>query len=458
MQNTILIIDDERDIRTALTGILEDEGYHVLTAENGADGIETARQEIPDLILLDIWMPGMDGIETLTQLKNLLPQVTVIMISGHGTIETAVRTTKLGAFDFIEKPLSLDKVLITVANALLIQELKIENAELRRSVSPDSELIGNTPAIVAMRERISIVASTSSSVLVNGENGSGKDLIACSIHCKSPRREQPFITVHCASIPAELIESELFGHEKGAFIGAVSHKKGRLDQADGGTLYLDEIGDLPLVTQERILDFLQSHRFERVGGIRQHNADVRIIASSSRFLEQEMLSGKFSAGLYYQLSTITFTAPALRERIQDIDLLVQNYVAQFFRREGGELKEFLPDALKKLQCYSWPGNLRELRNVVERILIVAPGRVITHEDVPSLSDESLSEMVGAHAADSALSRSALRDARENFEREFIIQKLEENDWNISRTAELIELERSNLHRKIKSYGIDVRRS
>ena len=454
MQHTILIIDDEKDIRTALTGILEDEGYQVLNAESGIEGIECARQELPDLILLDIWMPGMDGLETLGKLKIHLAQVTVIMISGHGTIETAVRATKLGAFDFIEKPLSLEKVLISVSNALQLQELIVQNAELKRSASADSELIGESPEIIILREQIRRVAPTSASVLINGENGSGKELIACSIHCSSPRRERPFITVHCSAIPEQLIESELFGHEKGAFIGAISHKKGRFDQADGGTLLLDEIGELPLNTKLKILRFIQAGSFERVGGIRQLSADVRIIAATTRSLEKDMAAGKFNADLYYQLSTVPFLATALRERLEDIGLLVQHFVAQFFRREGGETKAFMPDALEMLKQYSWPGNLRELKNVIERILIVAPGRVISAEDIPPLSGEPLATL---HSLDGAFSRSALRDAREDFEREFIIQKLEENDWNISRTSELIELERSNLHRKIKNYGIDVRR-
>lgn len=453
MQHTILIIDDEKDIRTSLTGILEDEGYQVLNAESGLEGIDTARQELPDLILLDIWMPGMDGLETLERLKEHLPQVTVIMISGHGTIETAVKATKLGAFDFIEKPLSLEKVLISVANALQLQELKVENAELKRSASENCELIGESPEVVTLRETIKRVATTSASVLINGENGSGKELIASSVHCNSLRRERPFITVHCSAIPEELIESELFGHEKGAFVGATSHRKGRFDQADGGTLLLDEIGELPLNTQAKILRFLQEGRFERVGGIRRLSADIRIIAATSKSLEQDVASGKFSADLFYQLSTITLNAPALRERLDDIEPLVQYFVAQFFRREGGEAKAFLPEALDKLRCYSWPGNLRELKNVVERILIVIPGRVISAEDIPRLSGEPST----GPAHEGIHTRSALRDAREDFEREFIIQKLEENDWNISRTAELIELERSNLHRKIKSYGIDVRR-
>lgn len=457
MHHTILIIDDEKDIRTSLTGILEDEGYHILNAESGVDGIECATQELPDLILLDIWMPGMDGLETLEVLKKQLPQVTVIMISGHGTIETAVRATKLGAFDFIEKPLSLEKVLISVANALQLQELKVENAELKRSASADYELVGESPGIVTVREQIRRVAPTSASVLISGENGSGKELIACSIHCNSPRKERPFITIHCSAIPEELIESELFGYEKGAFSGATSHKKGRFDQADGGTLFLDEIGGLPLGTQVKIFRFIQDHSFERVGGIRRLTADIRIIGATTRFLEHDMAAGKFSEELYYQLSTIHLLAPALRDRLEDINPLVQHFVSQFFRREGGEAKAFLPDTLEKLRQYSWPGNLRELKNVIERILIVVPGRVISVEDIPNLSGGMSTEMVPRPSLDGALSQSTLRDAREDFEREFIIQKLEENDWNISRTAEQIELERSNLHRKIKSYGIDVRR-
>jgi two-component system nitrogen regulation response regulator NtrX len=457
MNHTILIIDDEKDIRSALTGILEDEGYQVLSAESGLEGIECVRQELPDLILLDIWMPGMDGLETLGKLKVQFPQTTVIMISGHGTIETAVRATKLGAFDFIEKPLSLEKVLISVANALQLQELKVENAELKRSASNDYELIGEAPVISAVREQIIRVAPTSVSVLISGENGSGKEFIAYSIHCNSPRKERPFISVPCSGIPEELIESELFGHEKGAFIGASSHKKGRFDQADGGTLFLDEIGELPVNTQMKILGFLQGGFFERVGGNRKIPADVRIIAATTKLLEQAVENGTFSNGLYYQLGTLPLRAPALRERLEDLGLLVQHYVAQFFRKEGGEAKAFLPEAIDKLQHYAWPGNLKELKNVVERVLIVTPGRVISADDVPDLSGDSFTGIAHSLPQDASHNRSAIREAREEFEREFIIQKLEENDWNISRTAELIELERSNLHRKIKSYGIDVRR-
>ena len=457
MNHTILIIDDEKDIRSSLSGILEDEGYQVLCAASGLEGIECVRQELPDLILLDIWMPGMDGLETLGKLKAQFPHTTVIMISGHGTIETAVRATKLGAFDFIEKPLSLEKVLISVANALQLQELKVENAELKRSASNDYELIGEAPVIAAVREQIIRVAPTSVSVLISGENGSGKEFIAYSIHCNSLRKDRPFVSVPCSGIPEELIESELFGHEKGAFVGASSHKKGRFDQADGGTLFLDEISELPINTQIKILGFLQGGCFERVGGSRKIPVDVRIIAATSKHLDQGVENGTFSSALYYQLGTLPLRAPALRERLEDLGLLVQHYVAQFFRKEGGEAKAFLPEAIDKLQNYSWPGNLKELKNVVERVLIVTPGRVISADDVPDLSGASSTGSAHHLPQDGSHNRSAIREAREDFEREFIIQKLEENDWNISRTAELIELERSNLHRKIKSYGIDVRR-
>ena len=457
MLHTILIIDDEKDIRTSLTGILEDEGYHVTSAASGAEGIEIAGQELPDLVLLDIWMPGMDGLETLERLKTLFPQVTIIMISGHGTIETAVRATKLGAFDFIEKPLSLEKVLISVSHALQLQELQVENAELKRSTVNEHELIGDSPIIAALREQIVRVAQTSASVLVTGENGTGKELIARSIHYYSPRRERPYIAINCAAIPEELIESELFGHEKGAFTGAVTQKKGRFDLADGGTLFLDEIGDMSLKTQAKILRVIQERCFERVGGIRQVTVDVRIVAATNKSLDEEILHSRFREDLYYRLNVVPFHAPALRDRLDDIPLLVGCFVRQLYRREGREAKAFLPETLDLLKGYAWPGNVRELKNIVERILIMTPGRIITPSDVPDLRGGTISGPPPCPKLDAAFTRSALRDAREDFEREFIIHKLEENDWNISRTAEIIELERSNLHRKIKSYGIDVRR-
>ncbi|MDU0458707.1 MAG: sigma-54 dependent transcriptional regulator [Geobacteraceae bacterium] len=456
MVHTILVIDDEKDIRTSLSGILEDEGYEVITAASGVDGIECARQELPDLVLLDIWMPGMDGLETLEKLKVMFPQVTVIMISGHGTIETAVRATKLGAFDFIEKPLSLEKVLISVANALKLQELKAENAELKRTAANEFELIGDAPILAQLREQIMRVAPTSASVLVTGENGTGKELVARSIHYYSPRRDRPFVAINCAAIPEELIESELFGHEKGAFTGAVAQKKGKFDLADGGTLFLDEIGDMSLKTQAKVLRIIQERCFERVGGTRLVTVDVRIVAATNKSLDQEILQGRFREDLYYRINVVPFRAPALRERLEDIPLLVKHFVAQFYRREGREAKAFLPEAVELLTAYDWPGNVRELKNIIERILIMTPGRTITAADVPDLKGGTTTGRSPCPKLEGAFAMSVLRDAREEFEREFIIHKLESNDWNISRTAEIIELERSNLHRKIKSYGIDVR--
>jgi two-component system nitrogen regulation response regulator NtrX len=380
------------------------------------------------------------------------------MISGHGTIETAVRATKLGAFDFIEKPLSLDKVLIAVSNALRMKELYTENEELKRVAGNEHELIGATQSMAALREQIMRVAPTNASVLISGANGTGKELVARSIHYYSQRYDKSFVAINCAAIPEELIESELFGHEKGAFTGALAQKKGKFDLADGGTLFLDEIGDMSLKTQAKVLRILQERCFERVGGTRLVTVDVRIIAATNKDLDEEIRLGRFREDLYYRLNVVPFRVPSLRERADDIPMLVQHFIDLFYRKEGREPKQFVPEALEALQRYHWPGNVRELKNIIERILIMTSGRLITCDDIPDLygghGDEPLPP---CPTLEGALALSTLREAREEFEREFIVQKLEENDWNISRTAEIIELERSNLHRKIKSYGIDVRK-
>lgn len=457
MSKTILIVDDEKDIRISLTGILEDEGYQVMTAASGVEALESARQDLPDLVLLDIWMPGMDGLETLEKLKILFPQVTVIMISGHGTIETAVRSTKLGAFDFIEKPLSLDKVLITVCNALRMRQLRVENDELKRAVGNEYELIGCSSVMSTLREQIMRVAPTNASVLVTGENGTGKELVARSIHYYSQRRDKPFIAINCAAIPEELIESELFGHERGAFTGAIAQKKGKFDLADGGTLFLDEIGDMSLKTQAKVLRILQERSFERVGGTRVVSVDVRIIAATNKAINEEIRQNRFREDLYYRLNVVPFRAPSLRERVDDIPILVPYFVGQFYHREGCEPKTFLPETMELLCRHAWPGNVRELKNIIERILIMTPGRIVTPSDIPDLQFEKGLTGLPYPSEDGGGVMGTLREAREEFERGFIVQKLEENDWNISRTADVIELERSNLHRKIKSYGIDVRK-
>ena len=458
MAKTILLVDDEKDIRISLSGILEDEGYEILTASSGVEALESIRQDAPDLVLLDIWMPGMDGLETLEKLKTLFPYLTVIMISGHGTIETAVRATKLGAYDFIEKPLSLDKVLITVANALRMGDLKVENEELKRAAGYEYELIGESQALTLLREQIMRVAPSDTSTLVIGENGTGKELVARLIHYYSKRANKPFAIINCAAIPGELLENELFGHEKGALPGATTQKKGKLDIVDGGTLFFDEIDEMPLSTQAKILRLLQERCFERLGGTRLVSADVRIIAATDKDINGHATSGNFREDLLYLLNVIPLEVPPLRERREDIPGLVAHFVSRFYLREGREVKIFLPEALERLTSYDWPGNARELKNIVERIMIMTPAKNISSDDVEkALGGDFVSAESAAATFEHYASPDTLRKAREEFEKDFIIQKLEENDWNISRTAEVIELERSNLHRKIKSYRIDVKK-
>ncbi|HJV34061.1 sigma-54 dependent transcriptional regulator [Geomonas sp.] len=457
MTDTILIVDDEAGIRTSLAGILEDEGYRTVCAGDGAEALAQCARELPGLVLLDIWMPGMDGIETLKLLKERHPALNVIMMSGHGTIETAVKSTKLGAYDFIEKPFSLEKVVVMVENALAMTRLKEENASLRGMLQ-SHEMTGSSAAIVQLREQIRMVAPTNASVLITGENGTGKELVARSVHFYSNRRENPFVEINCAAIPEELIESELFGHERGAFTGAVAQKKGKFDLADGGTLFLDEIGDMSMKTQAKVLRILQEKKFERVGGTRTIEVDVRVVAATNKLLEDEIKNGNFREDLYYRLNVVPFKVPPLRERRDDIPLLAQHFVELFCRREGRDLKRIVPEAMEALQRYEWPGNVRELKNIVERLIIMTPGGTITLNHLPDyIGANAGSREATAGKLDSVLELSSLREAREEFEREFILQKLEEHDWNVSRTAEAIELERSNLHRKIKSYGIDIKK-
>jgi len=453
MKQTVLIVDDEASIRMALQGILEDEGYRILLAEDGLDGLAQLQKEIPDLVLLDIWMPRLDGLETLQRMKELYPDLGVVMISGHGTIETAVKSTKLGAFDFIEKPLSLEKVLVTVHNAIGMSRLKEENASLRGMVEERFELVGDSEPARLLREQIRIVAPTSASILILGESGTGKESVAHAVHRHSSRSDKPFITINCAAIPEELIESELFGHEKGAIPGATSQRKGKLDLADGGSLFVDEIGEMSLATQARLLRVIEEHLFERVGGGRSIDVDVRIMASTSRSLEEGVKGGTFREDLYYMLNVVPFDLLPLRERREDIPALIDHFLDQFCRREMRERKSMHPEAVEIMQGYDWPGNVRELKNIMERLVILSPGKTIGVEQLPDM----IMADRGEHKLDHALEIHSLREAREEFEREFIIQKLDENDWNITRTAEAIELERSNLHRKIRSYGIDIRK-
>jgi len=452
MRKSILIVDDEESIRKSLGAILTDEGYEVLLAESGEQALKILDEESATLVLLDIWLPGMDGIEVLKRIKTDYPNVMVIMMSGHGTIETAVKATKLGAFDFIEKPLSLEKVILLVDHALDMARLEEENLLLKQKVSSTYELTGNSEGIRELKETISIIAPTNAWVLILGENGTGKELVARSLHRQSRRANKPFVEVNCAAIPDDLIESELFGHEKGAFTGATQQKRGKFDQAHEGTIFLDEVADMSLKAQAKILRILQEKKFERVGGNRMIEVDVRVIAATNKDLEREMEAGRFRQDLFYRLNVIPLRVPPLRERKEDIPLLVDRFLREFAEKEGEPVKTMTPDALEILMQHDWPGNVRELKNLIERLAILVPSPVIDAQDIPSFS-------ITPNETDSSVTldvAGSLREAKMEFERQFILQKLRENDWNISRTAEVIGLERSNLHRKIRSYGIEVK--
>jgi two-component system nitrogen regulation response regulator NtrX len=458
--HTILIVDDEQSIRDSLSGILQDEGFGTVTAADGEEALGRLREERPDIILLDIWMPGLDGLETLARIRDQQPDQLVIMMSGHGTIDTAVKATKLGAYDFIEKPLSLEKLLLCIQNALKINQLVEENRELKAKFAKEHEMIGSSPAIIELKRQIEIVAPTSGWALITGENGTGKELVARAIHTLSSRSAKPFVEVNCAAIPEDLIESELFGHEKGSFTGATAQRRGKFDLANEGTLFLDEIGDMSLKTQAKVLRILQERKFERVGGSRTIEVDVRVIAATNKDLQQQIAVGSFREDLYYRLNVIPFHVPPLRSRREDIELLANHFLDFFCRKEGREIKTFDDAALQALRGYTWPGNVRELKNLIERLVIMVPGRVIGREQLalPATAGKPLSLQVEeAQGQDVALAADTFREAREEFEKEFLLRKLEENDWNVSKTAEAIEIERSNLHRKIRSYGIEIKK-
>ena len=458
MSEKILVVDDEESIRTSLAGILEDEDFSISFAHDGIMALDMVRKNMPDLVLLDIWMPRMDGIETLQKIKEFNPSLTVIMMSGHGTIETAVKSTKMGAYDFIEKPLSLEKLLVTVRNALGMRRLLAENDTLRELAYGDREMTGTSPLMMKLRGQIDLVAPTNASVLITGENGTGKELVARSIHFSSTRRDKSFVEINCAAIPEELIESELFGHEKGAFTGAVAQKKGKFDLADGGTIFLDEIGDMSLKTQAKVLRILQERKFERVGGTKTLEVDVRVIAATNKILEDEIKAGNFREDLFYRLNVVPFTVPPLRARKGDIPLLLDQFLQKCCTREGREVKFFSPEAMELMKNHDWPGNVRELKNIVERLVIMTPGTTIDVADLPAhMSAIANGREVVPQRLENVLECSTLREAREEFEKEFILQKLEENSWNVGKTAEVIELERSNLYRKMKSYGIDLKK-
>jgi two-component system nitrogen regulation response regulator NtrX len=452
MSRRILVVDDESSIRESLKGILGDEGYEVATAASGEEGLSAVESEDPDLVLLDVWLPGKDGVDTLQALKHTHPELPVIMMSGHGTIETAVRCAKLGAYDFFEKPLNLDKVLLGIGNALRTSRLAQENRYLRAQSVRTHAMVGSSPALEELREQIRIVAATRASVLITGENGTGKELVARAVHAGSRRRDGPFVEVNCAAIPEDLIESELFGHEKGAFTGAAARRRGKFDLADGGTLFLDEIGDMSLKTQAKILRVLQEMRFERVGGGRTHEVDVRVIAATNKDLEEEIRQGRFREDLYFRLNVIPFHVPPLRERREDIPALVAHFIGQFCAEEGRDPVEIEPGALDLLRQYPWPGNVRELKNLTERMVILCRGDRISARDVPPAVRAAGG---GAAAPGPAEEGLGLREARRTFERRYILGHLEETGWNVPQTAERIGLDKSSLYKKLKELDIEL---
>ena len=450
MSETILVVDDESSILQSLQDILTDEGFEVMTADSGLSALSIIKETIPDIILLDIWMPNMDGMETLKKIKELYPGVQVIMISGHGTIETAVKATKLGAYDFIEKPLSLEKILLTINNALNLNRIEAELDIFRERERERYQITGHSKIILDLKEQIKIVSPTNAWVLIVGENGTGKELVAHTIHLSSKRRDKPMIEINCAAIPEDLIESELFGHEKGAFTGATTMKRGKFDQSNGGTLFMDEIGDMSLRAQSKVLRILQEQRFERVGGNRTINVDVRVIAATNKSLEKEIERGTFREDLYYRLNVIPIRVPSLKERVEDIPELLNKFLDDFSLDTKKERKFLDPEVIELLKKYSWPGNVRELKNLTERLDIMCPNPMIKVRDLPYSVNPSAA---GNDKLESLFPYNTFKEARDNFEKSFISMKLKQFAGNISKTAESIGMERSNLHKKIKTYGL-----
>jgi two-component system nitrogen regulation response regulator NtrX len=447
---TILIVDDEPGVRNALSGVLRDEGYTVEAVPSGEACLERLARGPVDLIVLDVWLPGMDGLATLARLRERQVDAQVVLISGHGNIESAVRAIKLGAFDFVEKPLSIEKTVLVVRNALHQRQLEAENKALRAKVDRTQTMVGESAAMRALRDQVAMAAPTNGRVMIYGENGTGKELVARTIHALSRRRTNAFVEVNCAAIPEELIESELFGHVRGAFTGAVADRRGKFEAADGGTIFLDEIGDMSLKTQAKVLRVLQEQTMEPVGSTNRIKVDARVLAATNKDLQAEIRAGRFREDLYFRLTVVPISVPPLRERQEDIPLLADHFMAEFAREYGRRVKTFDPGARVALQQYPWPGNVRELRNVIERLMIMVPGDNIS---APALTFLDPSGLTRPALVDAPSERRTLHEARDQFERDLILRTLAEQQGNMSRTAEVLGVERSNLYRKMKAFGI-----
>lgn len=446
MTNTILIVDDEQGIRDTLRGVLEDEGFAVEAVATGEDCLAKARMQQHACILLDIWLgDGIDGLETLRMLKEEGNDAAVVMISGHGNIETAVRSTKLGAFDFIEKPLSLERTVVTVKNAIHIRELERANEQLQNELAQNYVMVGESVAMRALRKQIAIVAPTDGRVLISGESGTGKELVARAIHAQSKRKASPFVEINSAAIPEELVESELFGHAKGAFSGATRAKKGKFEIADGATLFLDEIGDMSPSVQAKMLRVLEEQRFEPVGSNTPVSVDVRVISATNKPLDSLIENGNFRPDLFYRLNVIPFQVPPLRERREDVPLLIEHFNKRFSADYGKPQKEFTDDAIKQLGDYDWPGNVRELKNTIERIVIMSSTKKIDSSDLPAAETSDLPAI--------SFRFPTFKDATDAYQREFILHKLAEFDGNVAKAAENMGVDRSHLYRRMRNLGI-----